>query len=97
MGRRNWLFEGVPRGADDSAMLFSLMETAKVNEIEPQAYLKFLFERSPKRRAQNACGRSCRSTLTNSFSQAAQSPSRARRRDAGLYRISDTFGKDADV
>jgi transposase len=28
-------------------MLFSLVETAKANEIEPQAYLKFLFERFP--------------------------------------------------
>lgn len=33
--------------ANDSAMLFSLAETAKANEIEPQAYLKFLFERFP--------------------------------------------------
>lgn len=49
MGRKNWLFAGVPKGADASAMLFSLVETAKANEIEPQAYLKFLFlfERFP--------------------------------------------------
>jgi transposase len=47
MGRKNWLLAGVPKGADASAMLFSLVETAKANEIEPQAYLKFLFERFP--------------------------------------------------
>ena len=47
LGRKNWLFAGVPKGADASAMLFSLVETAKANEIEPQAYLKFLFERFP--------------------------------------------------
>jgi transposase len=35
------------RGRNTSAMLFSLAETAKANEIEPQAYLKFLFERFP--------------------------------------------------
>ena len=46
-GKKNWLFAGVPKGADASAMLFSLVETAKANEIEPQAYLKFLFERFP--------------------------------------------------
>ena len=47
LGRTNWLFAGVPKGADASAMLFSLVETAKGNEIEPRAYLKFLFERFP--------------------------------------------------
>jgi transposase len=47
LGRKNWLFAGVPKGADASAMLFSLVETAKANEIEPQSYLKFLFERFP--------------------------------------------------
>ncbi|NLW80494.1 MAG: transposase domain-containing protein [Desulfovibrionales bacterium] len=36
--------------ADASAMLFSLVETAKANEIEPQTYLKFLFERFPAAR-----------------------------------------------
>ena len=34
LGRKNWLFAGVPKGADASAMLFSLVETAKANEIE---------------------------------------------------------------
>ena len=53
LGRKNWVFAGTPKGADQhkgadaSAMFFSLVETAKVNEIEPQAYLKFLFERFP--------------------------------------------------
>ena len=47
LGRKNWLFAGAPKGADASAMLFSLVETAKANEIEPQAYLKLLFERFP--------------------------------------------------
>jgi hypothetical protein len=47
LGRKNWLFADVPKGADASAMLFSLVETAKANEIEPQAYLKYLFERFP--------------------------------------------------
>ncbi len=47
LGRNNWLFAGVPKGADASAMLFSLVETAKANEIEPQAYLKYLFEKFP--------------------------------------------------
>ncbi len=47
LGRKNWLFAGAPKGADASAVLFSLVETAKANEIEPRAYLQFLFERFP--------------------------------------------------
>ncbi len=34
-------------GTDACAMLFSLVETSKANEIDPQAYLKFLLERFP--------------------------------------------------
>jgi hypothetical protein len=34
-GIKNWLFAGVPKGADASAMLFSLVEIAKANEITP--------------------------------------------------------------
>ncbi len=78
LGRKNWLFAGVPKGADASAMLFSLVETAKANEIEPQAYLKFLFERFPQHGPRKTCGRSCRSTWTNPFSQAFPSPSLAK-------------------
>ncbi len=35
---------GSPRGAHASALLFSLVETAKVNGLEPWAYLNYLFE-----------------------------------------------------
>jgi hypothetical protein len=31
LGRTNWLFAGVPKGVDASAMLFSLLKTAKAN------------------------------------------------------------------
>ena len=44
---KNWLFAGVLKGAYSKAVLFSLVETAKANEIDPQAYLKFLCERFP--------------------------------------------------
>jgi transposase len=36
-----------PKGANASALLFTLVETAKANEIDQQALLKFLFERFP--------------------------------------------------
>lgn len=47
LGRRNWLFSGSPRGADASAFLYSLIETAKANGWEPKAYLQILFEQYP--------------------------------------------------
>lgn len=47
VGRKNWLFSGSPRGAHASAVLYSLIETAKANGLEPYAYLRLLFERLP--------------------------------------------------
>ncbi|MDX2495402.1 MAG: IS66 family transposase [Desulfuromusa sp.] len=47
LGRKNWLFSGTPDGAEASALLYSLIETAKANELEPYAYLRFLFEKLP--------------------------------------------------
>ena len=77
-------------------MLFSLVETAKANEIEPQAYLKFLFARSPQRKPRKKCGRSCHSTWTNPFSQAFPNQIRAKSKDSCFYRRSNTSVKDAD-
>ncbi len=48
IGRKNWLFSGSPRGARASATLYSLIETAKANKLEPRAYLTQLFELLPK-------------------------------------------------
>lgn len=47
IGRKNWLFAGSPAGARASANLYSLVETAKANGLEPYRYLRFLFERLP--------------------------------------------------
>lgn len=47
VGRKNWLFAGSPSGARSSAALYSLVETAKANGLEPYRYLRFLFERLP--------------------------------------------------
>jgi hypothetical protein len=47
LGRRNWLFAGKARGANASALLYSLVETAKTYDWEPKAYLNALFERYP--------------------------------------------------
>lgn len=47
VGRKGWLFANTVAGARASANLFSLVETAKANGIEPHAYLSHLFERLP--------------------------------------------------
>lgn len=47
VGRKNWLFSATPAGAHASAALYSLVETAKANGLEPYWYLRYLFERLP--------------------------------------------------
>lgn len=47
IGRKNWLFANTPRGARSSAVIYSLVETAKENDLNPFAYLSYLFEQLP--------------------------------------------------
>ncbi len=47
VGRKNWLFSGTPEGAQASATIYSLIESAKANNLEPYKYLRFLFEKLP--------------------------------------------------
>lgn len=39
LGRKNWLFAGSDRGGERAAAVYSLIETARLNGIDPQAYL----------------------------------------------------------
>lgn len=48
IGRKNWMFSDTARGADASANLFSLVITAKANDIDPYHYLKQVFTELPK-------------------------------------------------
>ena len=48
VGRKNWLYSGTPEGAEASAQLYSLIETAKANKLEPWAYLRHIFDRLPQ-------------------------------------------------
>jgi transposase len=43
IGRKNWLFSASQKGAVASANLYSVIETAKANGLEPYAYLKRVF------------------------------------------------------
>ena len=47
VGRKGWLFSDSVKGAVASANLYSLVETAKANGIEPHAYLSLLFAQLP--------------------------------------------------
>ena len=44
IGRKNWLFCNTAGGADSSAIIYSIIETAKENGLKPYDYLEFLFE-----------------------------------------------------
>jgi len=47
IGRKAWLFADTPSGATASARLYSLVETAKANGLEPWAYLERVFTLLP--------------------------------------------------
>ncbi|MFK4754886.1 IS66 family transposase, partial [Oceanobacter antarcticus] len=47
IGRKNWLFSDSQSGAKVSAMMYSLIETAKANDLEPYAYLRRVFAQLP--------------------------------------------------
>ncbi|MBF0311423.1 MAG: transposase domain-containing protein [Magnetococcales bacterium] len=49
-GRKNWLFSHSVQGAKSSANLYSLIETAKANGLEPYAYLRHVFKHIPTAR-----------------------------------------------
>jgi transposase len=45
IGRKNWLFAGSDTGGDRAAAIYSLIETAKLNAINPQAWLTDILPR----------------------------------------------------
>ena len=47
IGRKAWLFANTPKGARASAIIYSIVETAKANGLNPYYYLRYLFEQLP--------------------------------------------------
>lgn len=47
IGRKNWLFSGSPRGAEASAGIYTLIETAKVNGLNPRKYIQYILSDIP--------------------------------------------------
>lgn len=44
IGRKNWLFANTSKGAVSSAIIYSLVETAKANGLKIERYLQYLFD-----------------------------------------------------
>lgn len=47
IGRKNWLFSGSPKGAAASAAVYSMIESAKANGLNPYKYLHYIFSQLP--------------------------------------------------
>jgi len=47
IGRKNWLFSQTPKGAHASARIYSLIETARANGIEPYTYMVEVLTKLP--------------------------------------------------
>lgn len=47
LGRKAWLFSDTPAGANASAMIYSLAETAKANGLDPYAWMRLLMRALP--------------------------------------------------
>ena len=47
IGRKNFLFANTPLGAQSSAVIYSFIETAKENGLDPYRYLVWLLQMAP--------------------------------------------------
>jgi transposase len=47
VGRRNWTFAGSDRGGERAAAIYTLIETCKLNAVDPQAWLADVLARLP--------------------------------------------------
>jgi hypothetical protein len=45
LGRKSWLFAGSDRGGQRTAAMFSIIVTAKMNDVDPQAWLTDVLSR----------------------------------------------------
>jgi hypothetical protein len=43
--RKSWLFAGSERGAERAAVMYTLIQTAKLNDVDPQAWLAYVLAR----------------------------------------------------
>jgi transposase len=55
LSRKNFLFAGADSGGERAATLYTLLETAKLNGINPEAYLRFVLERIAEQPSNRLC------------------------------------------
>ena len=71
LGRKNWLFSGNENGAKASAIIYSLLETAKANELEPYSYFRYILTHLPYAQTdeerKNLLPQYCNQNLLNSL------------------------------
>ena len=48
VGKKNWVMIDTIAGAEASAMIYSIAETAKANKLKPYNYFKYLLEEIPR-------------------------------------------------
>jgi hypothetical protein len=51
VGRKNWLFCNTPKGAESSMIVYSIVETAKANGLNPYCYIEYLLDTLPNIRS----------------------------------------------
>lgn len=39
LGRKSWLFAGSDRGGERAAIMYTLLQTARLSDVDPQAWL----------------------------------------------------------
>ena len=47
VGRKNWLFSASPKGATASAIVYTMVEMAKANDLNTYKYLTYLLSQRP--------------------------------------------------
>ncbi len=47
LGRRNWTFASSDAGGRRAAAVYSLIETCKLNDVDPRAWLAYVLEKLP--------------------------------------------------
>ena len=47
LGRKNWMFSDTPKGAEASAMIYTIVEMAKAHNLNIYKYLNYLLEHRP--------------------------------------------------
>lgn len=48
VGKKNWMFHSTARGAEASALVYSISKTAKLNNLRPYYYFRHILTELPK-------------------------------------------------